>query len=98
MHIVPSIRTADGLAYSGARRIYTGPPNISRLLMHHIGVASDALWAPRTSELFFSGESMGSGLVTDPVTAGNRQHLLIRALRGAPCFRLVTASVVAGQS
>jgi glycosyltransferase involved in cell wall biosynthesis len=90
--IVKAVRTADNLAFSESRKIFTNSPTTASRLLRYNGVDSTVLRPPLNDpELFFETESEGYIIATGRVNAGKRQHLLVEALKYAPGVSLVVA-------
>lgn len=85
-----AIRKADDLAFTEAHTIFVASSAMARRLRHHHGLESTVLAPPvNDPELFTGGESQGYIFMGHNVNAGNRQTLVVRALRYAPNVRLV---------
>lgn len=86
------IRAADDQAFREAKRIFTLSPTGADRLWRYNGFRAEILPHPLNDpELFGGGPQEGYVLASGRVSAGKRQHLLVRALRHAPRVRLVIA-------
>ena len=90
--ILRAIRSADNVAFSEARQIFTNAPITAGRLKFYNDVDSSVLRPPLNDpELFSKVGDDGYVLATGRVNASKRQHLLVRALRYAPKAHLVIA-------
>jgi glycosyltransferase involved in cell wall biosynthesis len=86
------IRTADALAFSEARALFTNSPTTRDRMRHYSGVEATVLAPPlNDAALFGGGESEGYVFAGGRVGRAKRQALLVQALRHAPGVRMVIA-------